>query len=139
MNVPDPRSTIRAPANRDAGPGCKAGGRCGGAEWVFITEAHADGMFPNPPQPTLENADDMRLWALLCDALEHRRRAARNTVYPCKDCNPVVFYRWAGRHLDSNHLRAGCSECELAAERTRGHRRATVTAPNTLQPPPEQF
>lgn len=36
---------------------------------------------------------------------------ALNSVYPCKDCNTEMFWRWANGHLDREHDRASCAEC----------------------------
>lgn len=37
--------------------------------------------------------------------------AEQNTVYPCKVCQPQMFFRWMRGHLDSDHDRRNCSEC----------------------------
>jgi len=49
---------------------------------------------------------------------------ARSTVYPCKDCQPSAFYRWAEGHFESDHDRAGCSVCsEMEGSKRSGRPR----------------
>lgn len=47
---------------------------------------------------------------------DRRRAAALNSVYPCRDCNPKAFYRWATGHYGPEHNAAGCSECNPKAK-----------------------
>lgn len=114
-----------------AGAGCRGGGRCGGAGWVQVTASYAERLFPMPAQATLDDADQAAAWAAIAESVERRRSAALDSWYPCKDCNGATFYRWAGRHLDSNHSRAGCAECELAGER---HPHRNRERANSLEP-----
>lgn len=118
-NAADPRSTVKVPAPAKAGRGCRAGGDCDGAEWVYVGPAYAERLFPLPPAPTLETAEHAAVWAAVCDGIERKRRAAANSAYPCRACNPRAFYRWAGRHLDADHDRGSCAECKLIAEEAR--------------------
>lgn len=138
--VPDPRDTVRAPANQHAGAGCRNGGRCAGSGWVQVTPAYAEKLFPMPPQPSLETQDQAAEWAAIAKGVESRRKAAADSWYPCKDCNGAVFYRWAGHHLESGHARSGCPECELAAELSgRPARKRDQYTPAPAGPLPEQF
>lgn len=134
--VPDPRDTIKAPASTNAGTGCRAGGRCGGVGWVQVTAAYAEKLFPLPPAATLEDADHAAAFAALAEAVERRRRAAADSWYPCRECEPSLFYRWAGRHLDSKHDRAGCAECSLEDEEKRRRPRTERAAPAHAAPAP---
>lgn len=58
-----------------------------------------------------------------------RLASGKNTVYPCKECNPDLFYRWAKGHLDSAHERAGCAECLELDHPRRGSRKAAAHEP----------
>lgn len=64
-----------------------------------------------------------------------------NTVYPCRTCNPSLFFRWAGGHLAADHDRDACGECIEAGSgsgRGRGAPRKpfVVTPPPPAEPPP---
>lgn len=59
------------------------------------------------------------------------RAALLNTVYPCKTCQPTLFYRWAGRHLDSDHDRQSCVECKALDPTT--FRRGKAKAPGRME------
>jgi len=138
MTTADPRGVV-APATRDAGAGCKAGGRCGGVEWVQVTPAYAERLFPLPPQPSLEDQAHAEAWAKIAEDVQRRRAAALDSWYPCRDCNGRTFHRWLGRHFDSAHVRAGCPECELAAELSSGRRRRSTPDDPPATPKPAEF
>lgn len=64
---------------------------CDGARMVTVTEATARdlaGPLVVPPDAAPELAERIaREW-------DARLAAARNTVYPCRTCNPGAFARW---------------------------------------------
>lgn len=41
----------------------------------------------------------------------HRYAAALNTWYPCRNCRPVQFYRWAEGHWLVDHDVSSCEAC----------------------------
>lgn len=66
--------------------------------------------------------------------------SARNTVYPCKDHNTAVFFRWAGGHYEPDHDRGNCGECiEAGAPAARRPRRPGREEPPPPQEPPPDY
>jgi hypothetical protein len=85
------------------------------------------------PDPTLEQLAALgeeaqaELWA----DLGRKRRAAENSVYPCRQCAPALFFRWAGGHFGLHHNAAECDECiELLGKRA-ARRHDRITTPTT--------
>jgi hypothetical protein len=87
--------------------------------WQQVLPSYADhqqGPEPEPPAPTGD---------ALTDALEHQRHelamvmwhaeraALLRSVYPCRECRPDAFMRWAGRHWMHDHADSSCDECKL--------------------------
>lgn len=64
-------------------------------------------------------------------ATQHTERAVANSVYPCSQCQPELFHRWAGGHLEPGHD-PGCAECKQTKP---GRRRRRPTAHVDEQPP----
>jgi hypothetical protein len=58
-----------------------------------------------------------------------RLAAYRACVYPCKDCKPNLFYRWAGKHFDPEHDPSNCTECIGRAAKGAARRRALPQLP----------
>lgn len=80
--------------------------------WRYVTEAYLDARFPMPPNATAEQA--AAVWAL--------REIYREQVFPCSECRPGAFSRWANGCLRSDHRAADCELCneelgEKAAKR----------------------
>lgn len=80
--------------------------------FVLVNEAYAERMVP--PLPLMPAGTD----PAVIEALE-RERGARlaayaNSVYPCKNCHPHLFARWAAGHLEPSH---DSGECELCSNR----------------------
>lgn len=49
---------------------------------------------------------------VIAPAIERSLRAAfGNTWYPCKNCQPSLFFRWAGDHLNPLHNAKACDVC----------------------------
>lgn len=40
-----------------------------------------------------------------------RRAGLVGAVYPCKECQTALFFRWAAGHLESKHDEENCEEC----------------------------
>lgn len=56
--------------------------------------------------------------------IDARRAAIRDSWYPCSQCRPKAFYRWAGHHHDVDHDQSECAECaDLLTGRGRKHSR----------------
>lgn len=66
--------------------------------------------------------------------IEYRRAGLADSVYPCKECQPTLFFRWAGGHLASKHDQVDCEEC---AEIRRGGKSGRSLAAPSPPPPPE--
>lgn len=94
--------------------------RCSGTKWVQVQPAYAERMFP-PPADLPEGATDeqLRVHAAVVADADRCRRAAADSFYPCKDCAPTLFFRWAGGHLAIDHDRASCAECYSPPARRR--------------------
>jgi len=113
-------------------PSCGRGKRCPcskchGARWVQVQPAYAVQHHPDPTAEQLAATDEegqAQLWAQVMSS----RRAAENSYYPCRQCAPGLFFRWAGGHLAMNHSTADCDECiELMGKRAaRRHDRITT-------------
>lgn len=56
----------------------------------------------------------------------HRARLAalRNTAYPCRECAPLAFLRWANGHHDPGHDAASCPDCATPTYSRRRRRDA---------------
>lgn len=104
--------------------------------WVFVTVRYLDRHAPLPKPLDLAHAEqaDIDVFTKQLADAEARRRAMVNTVYPCETCQPDLFFRWRGRHLESAHDRAECVECIAAGVNDRGApRRARRKKP--VEPP----
>lgn len=85
--------------------------RCDGHGWQTVLPSYAaKHLAPQPPAEVWDRwtPDEQRTW--------QERNAAEaetlaKTVYPCKECNTALFFRWVGSHLESNHNRAECVDC----------------------------
>lgn len=52
-----------------------------------------------------------------------------NSVYPCRVCRPIGFFRWATRHYEPGHDASSCAECvEAHHGRRRGQRVAAAVS-----------
>jgi len=121
----------------DQGP-CSCGhtdctcGRCHGDGWVQVQPHYAVEMFPDPTLERLAPLDEDGQ-AALWDHVRVMRAAAERSVYPCKACRPVQFYRWAGGHLAQGHDPTSCSECidALGEKGAKSAARGRTTIPVT--------
>lgn len=83
------------------------------------------------PMPDLTGLPD-DLAAAAQAEVETRRAALTDSVYPCKQCQPHLFFRWAEGHLASKHDQDDCDEC---SEIRRGKRPQRRSAPTQGLPP----
>lgn len=82
--------------------------------WVQVTAAYVERKAPWPAplaaelmsEPGMEEAH-----AALTAHVANKRRALAESYYPCKECQPAAFYRWAQGHNEPNHDRHSCPEC----------------------------
>lgn len=97
--------------------------------WIHVSDAYPRQQHPDRDLTALPED----LAEIARTDLAHRQAAAANSWYPCKVCNPTLFFRWAGGHLRSDHDAAECPEC---GEIRRGKRGTALTlaAP---EPPPD--
>lgn len=95
--------------------------RCEGG-WIPLTDATIEKQYPEPDYPTNDPDEATRLRAEWLNA----RACARNTFYPCPECNRRAFHRWREGHWEPDHDRDECDTCDTP--RSRSRRRAKVPA-----------
>lgn len=104
---------------------------CDSSGWRRVTTKYAEHQ-ANTKHPAPEDRErtdaEQRLWRSAYET-------ARNTVYPCKTCQPSVFWRWANGHFDPQHDRAACPECTTPKGAKRSQR-AIDRPPPPPEPPP---
>lgn len=101
---------------------------CDGTGWRPVTAKYAEGEARLKHDPE----KDPRSY-------EAARASLLNTVYPCKEHNRDMFWRWANGHLDVNHDRASCPECQPIKATGRSMRRGSSSGPQPaggVEPPP---
>lgn len=86
-------------------------GKCHGVGWAWVGRSYPLEQVPDPTADLLaqipaEAHPRVRFHVALS------RAAAAASVYPCRVCNERLFYRWRGGHLDSDHERGHCPECQ---------------------------
>lgn len=106
---------------------CAKGGKCEGDGWVRVGEGYVDGIAPWPTKPAGELTDEqLEQYELAVETCRIRRESARNTVYPCKACQPAAFARWSGRHWLPDHDRSKCDECKSLGVSSSGSGRRSA-------------
>lgn len=98
--------------------------------WVTVKPGYALHLYPDPTMEQLADLDEeqqAKLWA----TTEEHRRAAANSVYPCRRCRPAMFYRWAGGHFRPGHDPLACDECTELMGGKRAAQRAARALPVT--------
>lgn len=90
---------------------CDRGWRTVGPGYV---EQHAP--WPAPPElgATPEQVAYYELAMVRC---ELRRKTLAETIYPCKTCNPRLFFRWAKGCLKPGHNATDCDLCDTPGRR----------------------
>lgn len=107
----------------DAPPGpCT---RCDGSRWVQVKPAYALHLVPDP-DPQLLAICTPEQAAVVWAEVDAQRGAARDSWYPCRDCNPRQFFRWAEGHWNKDHDVTNCAECIDALGGKRAARRAAA-------------
>jgi hypothetical protein len=101
--VPEPEDYARGPGQRPAHR-CDRG-------WVQVTAAYIDKQYPRPDPPDTDDLEVLDLYDKQCVDIDLRRKAAANTVYPCRVCRPADFFRWLNGHTASDHDKDTCTEC----------------------------
>lgn len=102
--------------------------RCEGTGWVQVQDAYAVHLYPDPTLEQLAGLDDTAADEVVAQ-VQLQRAAAANSVYPCRDCNPPMFFRWAGGHFKLGHDYAKCDECIEVLGGRRAARRAVNHLP----------
>lgn len=102
--------------------------------WRTVSDSYPERLVPTPDLSGLPPD----LAAVARRDIEARRASLAGSVYPCKECQPTLFYRWAGGHLASKHDRGDCEECQEIARGKRPSRAAVVAAGSapSIEPPP---
>lgn len=93
--------------------------------WRPVSPQYADQVAKQRPDYDPNNPSHVR-------ELSAQRASATNTVYPCKVCMPVQFFRWRLGCLDSGH--PGCVECSTTSTR----KRVGITVPPDPEPDHER-
>lgn len=91
--------------------------------WVTVLPAYAVHLYPDPPMDRLALLDTATAEAVHAE-LALKRAAAANSVYPCRNCNRPMFFRWAGGHFKLGHDVLGCAECIEVMGGARAAKRA---------------
>lgn len=86
--------------------------------WVAVGDAYVTRVAPEPTLPEGEGPEMDAIRKATVLAWQAQRAAAAETVYPCKACQPALFFRWCEGHLDPAHDRFECDDCD-----TPGHGR----------------
>lgn len=81
--------------------------------WRSVDPSYVDRFFPIPDVSSLP--EDLAEIALRENTA--RRSGAQDAVFPCQTCQPTLFFRWSGKHLEAKHDAENCPEC---AEIARG-------------------
>lgn len=97
--------------------------RCGGGGQIKVLDGYVERNAPWPAAPALGcSLVEQEAYELLVARVAERRAAYANSYYPCKDCNPKAFFRWAKGCYSDNHDRASCELCiDAGTHRGRGH------------------
>lgn len=72
--------------------------------WRYATPEYVAELFPFPP-----NASEEQLAAVF-----ERRELYPDHVFPCSECRPEVFARWANGCLRPGHRASKCERCKEA-------------------------
>ena len=99
--------------------------------WRDVSETYVVKTYPMPERGSMTEAEHTEA----VRQCEMKRASARATVYPCKECQPALFYRWAGGHLHADHERGSCDECsDRSTSRGRSRRRTPEPEPDPEPP-----
>lgn len=83
--------------------------------WRHVGAEYAERLFPEPDVSNLDPTAAAQRVAVV----GAQRAGVLNSVYPCKNCRPADFFRWAEGHYASDHDRGACGECAEIAENPR--------------------
>lgn len=99
---------------------------CQGSGWRYVREHYAEQLYPEPPPTGDTSPDGVAAYLAKVEHARLMRAAALQSVYPCREHNAAMFFRWAGGHLGTDHDRSECPECsELLPRNHRGHHAPT--------------
>lgn len=85
--------------------------RCGDTRWCQVTQAYVDHHHPWSALPHPDLPDDAPGNAEVRSNDRRKRAALANSSYPCPDCDPAGFARWAEGHMDAHHDARHCAVC----------------------------
>lgn len=104
--------------------GCQ---RCGGLRWCDHKPGAGERAHPIPERIRVGQLGEDLTPDEELELAQIRRRQVEyeESMYPCPDCNLILFLRWQDGHLDSDHDRAGCED--PACQATKPHRSRTRT------------
>jgi hypothetical protein len=81
--------------------------------WVTVPAGYAEHAHPYPPRPAVAPGDEaLTEWEEVCRFVDAKRATAAKAIFPCPDCRPAAYERWAGGHYLPDHDRTRCAECQ---------------------------
>lgn len=94
--------------------------------WITVRAEYVDRIVPDPEHVP----DDPEAAAAIEAEIARLRKLHAGDVYPCRHCQPNLFFRWADGHHEPGHE---CAEC--ASLRT-GRKRSRSRPERSEDPPP---
>lgn len=110
---------------------------CGGLGFCLVRDGYVDKQAPTPAREPGESDEHYAGRVVENDA---RRAALAKTVYPCRECRPQQFFKWAAGHFGIDHDRQGCPDCRdsrIPGPGTRRRRRGGHDEPPLPDAPPD--
>lgn len=99
--------------------------RCSDTGWCQVTEHYVDRLAPWPSLPEPITEAEHAGHAQLMEDARRKRAAVANSSFPCPDCQPAMFDRWAAGHMHPDHDARTCPDC--------GGRPRKATAPTAAR------
>lgn len=85
--------------------------RCSDTGWCQVTEHYVNRHAPWPSLPEPITDAEHKANARVMEEARIKRAGIANSSFPCPDCQPKMFERWAAGHMDANHDPRHCADC----------------------------
>lgn len=105
---------------------------------MFVLPGHGAKLVPNPTPEQLAPFSDTER-GLLLEHFARLQASLDESVYPCRECNPPAFYRWARGCLAPDHDPATCERCTAAMGRAGAHRASQARGRPAPEPAPAAY
>lgn len=80
--------------------------------WKQVSAAYAESIVPDPkPLPLDATSDEISTHEAHARSIPALRKAARDSYYPCRECQPELFLRWANGCFGPRHNARRCELC----------------------------